>query len=66
MLKINNHQGNVNQKHTPVRMAIRKMTGINNCWEECGAKETHSHITFGENATWCSHYGKLYGRSSKN
>ena len=52
------------EHHTPVTVAIIKMSTNNRCWRGCGEKDILLHC-------WCeyklySHYGELYGGSSKN
>ena len=49
---------------TPVRMVIRKKTGVTSVGEDV---EERKHLnTVDGTINWCSHYGKQYGGSSKN
>ena len=49
---------------TPARMAV-----IKNVYKISAGKDEEKRVpsyTIGENITWCNHYGKEYGASSKN
>ena len=48
---------------TSVRMANINNSGNNRCWQGCRERVSLLHWW---NASWCSHSGKQYGRSSKN
>jgi len=64
MLPITNHKGNANQNHKipPHTWLISKRQEIS-VGEDLEKRE--SLCTGGENANWCSHYGKQYGGASK-
>ena len=49
---------------TLVRWPSLKRLQITNAEED--VKKREPSYTVGENASWCSHYGKLYGVSSEN
>ena len=63
---ITSHQGNENQNNSEIEphssqndyyLEKEEENRNNNHQGRCGEKKIHS-CTVGENATWCSHYGK--------
>ena len=49
---------------THVRMAVSKKTRTTSAGED--VEKRQPVCTTGGNVSWCSHYGKQYGGSSKN
>ena len=70
MFNIFSHQGNSNQNHTEIppytklewQKLIRQET--TNVGED--VEKGEPSYTVGGNASWCSHFGKQYGESSKS